>query len=222
MIAEHEPLRWFVPQTNCYSNGTTWAVDVVDPVGSAGEWEWEIAVNDPRELVMYYPGKISLAGLVRQGKTLNPLGYSVSRWTPPSMEIDSGTVDLYIHWVTSTRQIPAPLFQPAGAAEYGIASQETFNDLVGYQTQAWTSDSTISSLLMRPIDTQTFGTLQPTANDDLYTLCQVSFRLSAVADNDAVLIPPSVVTIPQEIVKEDELEYIYRLKRFNDLSQVEN
>ncbi len=222
MIAEHEPLRWFVPQTNCYSNGTTWTADVADPTGSAGAWQWEIAVNDPEWLVMYYPGRISLGGLVRQGKTLNPLGYSVSRWFSPTLEINSGTADLFIHWVTSTRQIPAPLFTPGGAAEYGIAGGETYNDLVGYQTQTWTSDSTISSLLMRPIDTQTFGTLQPTVNDDLYTLCQVSIQLSAVADNDVILIPPSVVTIPQEIMKEDELEYIYRLKRFNDLSQVEN
>ena len=223
ILPEHEPLRWFVPGTIFTSDGEGgWAADVIDP--QFGQWEWVISVQSATNVQAYYPGFIDLGGFVRQGRTLNPLSFNVSRWYTPGWIAnpagDADVADMYLTWVTSTREIPEPLtFVPM---EYALESSETFGDLVGYQNQAWTTNTTITSELMQQLDVQTLGTLQPTAGPSLHTLFQVSFEAKGdTYAGDVLSVPPSVVTIAQEVVKEDDLEYVYRLKRLSDLNQVE-
>ena len=220
ILPEHEPLRWFVPGTVFTSDGAgNWSANIVSADG--GTWEWVISTSTVKNVVAYYPGFIDLGGFVRESRTLNPLSFSVSRWaTPGWISSESPVAEAYLTWITSTREIPQPLTYAPW--EYALESAETFGDLVGFQNQAWTTNSTITSELMQQLDVQTLGTLQPTAGAGLHTLFQVAFEAKENTGNENTFsVPPSVVTISQEVVTEPELEYVYRLKRLMDLNQDE-
>lgn len=221
ILPDHEPLRWFVPGTVFTSDGAgNWSANVITATG--GSWEWVISFQSATNVVAYYPGFIDLGGFVREGQTFNPLSFNVSRWAPPGWISSVAPVaEAYLTWLTSTREIPQPLTYTPW--EYSLESSETFGDLVGFQNQAWTTNSTITSQLMQQLDVQTLGTLQPTAGAGLHTLFQVAFESAQNTEStDSFSIAPSVVTIAQEVVKEPELEYVYRLKRLADLNQDEN
>lgn len=228
ILPENEPLRWFVPATTFESDGAGgWSAAVVSE--GLGSWEWKFSFQSATNMTAFYPGFIDLGGFVREGRTFNPLSFNVSRWYTPGWIEDPADPDppapvyAYLTWFTSTREIPVPdptLFAPMA---YSIESAETFGDLVGYQNQAWTTNTTITNSLMQQLDIQTLGTLQPTAGAGLHTLFMVQLETTAnTYAGDVLGLPPSVVTIAQEVVKEDELEYVYRLKRLSDLNQDEN
>ena len=225
ILPEHQPLRWFTPHTIFTSDGAgSWAISVIDGAVYPNPWEWVVTADSQKEFTCYYPGTIDLGGLERQGKTLNPLGYSVSRYSTPVVTNDTAnsSVILSMTWVTSVKPIPPALVSGVSMA-YTMESAEDYGELVGYQTQTFTTDSTQAVSMLKPADTQTMGALQATAVPTLHTQLMVNITWSANSTNgDSVLIPPAVVTIPQEIVKEDDLQYIYRLKRYADPVQVEN
>lgn len=222
ILPDHEPLRWFIPYTAFISNGDgTWSIQVLS--GSGGSWEWETSNANVQSLTAFYSGTLDLGGLERQGKTLNPLGYSVARWACPSVanNVAGGTI-LQCTWVTSIKPIPDALVSGLSLA-YSIESEQDYSELVGWQCQTFSTDSALNVDSFKPVDTQTMGALQATAVPTLHTQMMVDITCAAnTSDSFAIYLPPSVVTIPQDIVKEEDLEYIYRLKRYADSNQVEN
>lgn len=217
MIAEHEPLRWFTPQASFTytSAGGTWTQ-------TAGQG-WTIFANSAVGISAYYPLEEDLGGLLRQEKTLNPMGFMPARWGLPAVVFDTNPHNLImtVQWVTSMQEINWPL--NVGETSYSINSDETYGELVGMQIQQFTNDAS-TPFAVRQIDVQTLGTLQPTAHDRLWHGIQVECVFdSSISDSTTVTmgIPSSVVTIPQEIMTEEDLQYIYRLKRYNDTHQVE-
>lgn len=222
ILPDHQPLRWYVPYTVFVSNGDgTWNIQVLS--GTGGSWEWQTYSDTVKALTAFYSGTIDLGGLERQGKTLNPLGYSVARWACPSVANNvAGGVILQCTWVTSIKPIPDALVSDLSLA-YSIESEQDFSELVGWQCQTFSTDSALNVASFKPVDTQTMGALQATAVPTLHTQFMVDITwTNDTDDNCAVYLPPSVVTIPQEIVKEEDLEYVYRLKRYADPNQVEN
>ena len=224
ILPDHQPLRWFIPYTAFVSNGDgTWDIQVFSD--GAGDWQWETYSANAESLTAFYPGTIDLGGLERQSKTLNPLGYSVARWSCPSIANSvTGGVILQCTWVTSIKPIPDALVSDLSLA-YSIESEQDYSELVGWQCQTFSTDAALNVGTFKPVDTQTMGALQATAVPTLHTQLMVDITCAAATQTDpktAVYLPPSVVTIPQDIVKEEELEYVYRLKRYADPNQVEN
>tara|TARA_Y100001963_G_scaffold152844_1_gene238432 strand:- start:666 stop:1322 length:657 start_codon:yes stop_codon:yes gene_type:complete len=217
VISEHEPLRWFTPAASFTftTAGGTWTQ-------AAGQG-WHIVANSAVGISAYYPLESDLAGMIRQEKTLNPIGFMPARWGLPAVDFDTNPVNLImtIQWLTSVQEINWPLNQ--GETSYAIDSNETYDELVGMQIQQFTNDAS-TPFAVRQIDMQTLGTLQPTAHDRLWHGLQFECIFDASissSDEVTVAVPPSVVTIPQEIMKEEDLQYIYRLKRYNDTHTVE-
>ena len=226
ILPDHEPLRWFIPYTSFISEGDgTWTIQVFE--GSGGPWEWQTYSESSKSLTALYSGTIDLGGLERQAKTLNPLGYSVARWACPSIanSVANGVI-LQCTWVTSIKPIPDALVDELSLA-YSIESAQDYSELIGFQCQTFSTDNALNVGTFKPVDTQTMGALQATAVPTLHTQLMVDITCATATtgtgeDRTAIYLPPSVVTIPQDIVKEEDLEYIYRLKRYADPNQVEN
>jgi hypothetical protein len=215
VIADHEPLRWFTPQAGFTFASGTW--------GQTSGQGWQIVANSAVGISAYYPIEDDLSGLLRQQKTVNPVGFIPARWGLPAVDFPSNPQNLImtIQWVTSIQEIDWPLNQ--NETSYAINSNETYDELVGMQIQQFTNDAS-TPFAVRQIDMQTLGTLQPTAHDRLWHGIQFecTFDSSISSSGEVVVsLPSTVVTIPQEIMKEDDLQYIYRLKRYNDTHTVE-
>ena len=215
MISEHEPLRWFTPSA-------VFTIDSGTRTQTTGKG-WTLIANSAVGVSAYYPLEDDLGGLLRQQETLNPLGFMPARWSLPGVTFVSNPQNLLItiNWVTSIQEIDWPLHQ--GETSYAINSDETYSELVGYQVQQFTNDAS-TPFAVRQIDIQTLGTLQPTAHDRLWHGIQFECVFDATISGSGVVqvgIPSTVVSIPQEVLKEEDLQYIYRLKRYNDTHQVE-
>lgn len=212
MEPDHLPVRWFVSDiVGTYNSGTSsWVV--TDAFGGAVDDAWAVTSNTPTLYAANFFQTIDLTGLQENYLTFNPLSYVVQRFTAPA-EAMTPNVEIFISWVTSTKPIPADF--NINQVSYTNLYGPSYDELVGYQNQAWTNDTTGKT--MRLADVQTLGVLQATAAAKLYTLCRILVApASAPANGETFAIPPSVVTIQQQVEREDDLQYIMRLKRAYD------
>jgi len=214
MEPDHLPIRWFASDVlGTYNSGTSsWVL--TDSFGNALDDAWVVTANTPNSVGMNFFQDIDLTGLQENYMTFNPLSYVVQRWGMPAESI-TPNVSVVISWVTSTKPIPTTfnINEISYTNQYG----PSYDELVGYQIQSWTNDTT--GQLMRLADVQTLGVLQATAAAKLYSLCRVVVSIpagSAASNNEKFGIPTSVVTIQQQVERENDLQYIMRLKRAYD------
>ncbi len=220
ILPEHEPIRWFTPDmVGTYSTGSgTWVI--TDAMGGAPDVAWDITANSPTLLSMNYRQTIDLGGLMQNYLTFNPLSYFVQRWDSPGTDLVGATsgdtgVTITQQWVTSTKPIPSDF--NISKWTYTNTYGPSYDELVGYNIQIFVNDTTGASTTMTLRDAQTLGALQATTAAKLYTLFRiVVIPNEASLDAKQVGVAPAVVTIAQEIAKEENLEYVMRTARAYD------
>tara|TARA_B100000161_G_C33523453_1_gene402318 strand:+ start:567 stop:1250 length:684 start_codon:yes stop_codon:yes gene_type:complete len=103
---------------------------------------------------------------------------------------------------------------------YGIGymqSQYDFEHVIYYRSQSWTTDVDFGGFICNMTSQQQSGSGMPTASDRLY--CYRFVQWTTQVQNAVVSIPPARIVLAARAVKENEVEYIYRLKRSYELQQ---
>tara|TARA_Y100001973_G_C5189150_1_gene329773 strand:- start:246 stop:983 length:738 start_codon:yes stop_codon:yes gene_type:complete len=174
-----------------------------------------------------YDSFADITGLNHGEKTIFPLGYQISTWQNPShTSIGAGATKacrIQMAWITSTESITTTIVDPDTllAYLYSLSDDHSFNELVGYGWETWNTDTSLGTGATVPIEKDVFGALLPTATRRWTT------RVYLWIDNDYVdsattgfwEIAPSLINIPQRVVKESDLEYIMRLQRLANRSE---
>lgn len=226
MAEVRSPIREFVP--SCFVEESSGNLELTTV--SVGDG-WQKHESSTLGGLFYYQMETDISGLVRQGKTLFPQYVTASLWTINHSSLQHAGGDnptnIVVYWLTTKLQIDPSTFlfgqqfamgnQISGVSgiNYNTGS---FNNLVAYNWQAFTT-STTSPIAMIPTQSDSFGTMDPTAGEKLYHTVQVYFRCENNVTSGVASLSPSMIEIGQVIDKEPKLEHIYRLKRSYEVEQ---
>tara|TARA_Y100000361_G_scaffold152739_1_gene172902 strand:- start:73 stop:771 length:699 start_codon:yes stop_codon:yes gene_type:complete len=174
---------------------------------------------------------IDLSGLTMGEKTMMPMGYQVSTWGSPEHTwgptSSSKACMIKQLWVCSDAPIPEEPYnnspQLITGNMFSLYDHEAIASLIGGSWQSWNTDSAIQTGSMVQVGADSYGNLTPVAADMLYTRCWIwinnAFASSAADGNWEIY--PSMITIPQDVKKESELEWIMRLQRLANNDPIE-
>jgi len=178
---------------------------------------WEISTNG----FLYYENYFDMAGLMLDDLTLVPTVTTLQDGYPYVVQ---NTASLSVWDIISTERLDIDYFlnytAAAGMSGPGLSeSKEDWNQIImcNYRFMTLQTQFTDASLML-PATGGSFGSQSPTAARKLWI-----YRI--VIDNGPQTGSPVTIAIPgtrfimgAEIVKEDDLEYMMRLKRSYELS----
>ena len=197
----------------------------VDTFLGRGQQQWKniLAASAAQALYTTYQN-IDLSGLTLGEKTMMPMGYQVSTWGSPehTYGIVSTTKACVVKqlWVCSDAPIPEEPYYNAPQLITGnlfsLYDDESIGSLIGASWQSWNTDTAIQTGSMVQVGADSYGNLTPVAADMLYTRCWIwinnTFTSISATDGNWEIYP-SMITIPQDVKKESDLEWIMRLQR---------
>lgn len=175
--------------------------------------------------VLLWDGCIDLSGYALDRKTFYPTttiyqkgntytnfgGSSVTEMVlVTSVPISDTDLIAYLGFLT------APGFTQFNTAG---AEQQNWTTLLFGQTNTYMINSTLPALgVTQLINSDSYGSLSPTAADKLYIYKIVSPGTLAGVIGSSLAIPSSRIVIPGSMMQEPKLEYMMRLKRSYELA----
>ncbi len=231
----HPPIRVPFPAASIQATGDTGGVWTLMPSNPATQdpnpmqWTtWGTATTNL--FAMKYEVETDIGGLTRQEKTLYPQAHVVSTWSTPKMRSDLNPklMDAMSLWITSYKQIDDTFLEDLGFLEifipsllYSLEDNQSFMEVIGATWKEYATDSSLGTEAVRLVGGDAYGTLQPTASKRLWHTQFFVMNNVGAAWEGEVRVPASMITIPQVIAKEDDLEYVYRLKRSFEVTESE-
>lgn len=191
--------------------------------GIQGEWV-KIAANN--FFLIGNEQYIDLNGLNIDDKTVffdaitvqSPLPPIIEKKSPVSPAIPAGA-SIIIHDIITSVPLALDDNTPAQLG-YGIGymqSQYDFEHVIYYRSQTWATDVDYAGNICNLTHQSQSGSGMPTASDRLY--CYRFVQWSPQVQNAKVTIMPSRFVLGVQASKENDLTYIYRLKRSYELQQ---
>lgn len=229
------PLRAYFPGLSlALSGGGAIApnTSTTDTFNGLGQQQWISLLPASATQALYTTYQdIDLSGLTYGEKTIMPLGYQVSQWGSPDHTYGPASTSkactIKQLWLCSdTPMAPEPYNnapQLITGNQYSLYDDEAMASLVGGSWRKWNTDTAIQTGAMVQVGGDSYGNLTPVAADKLYTRCWIwidnTFAASASDGNWEIY--PSMITIPQSIEKESDLQWIMRLQRLANNDPIE-
>ena len=185
---------------------------------SAGGWQTLTSLAGHKFL--FWDGGIDLGAYnlkdltwVTQAKAIQePGNFKLDYTTPQRME--------FIEFVTNTPLNRDRLTLVADNWETGDAVPGMMNSVIDYQNvivgrwRQFSPDTTLPQASAITLKQDSFGSSEPSASEKLYTYCMCKFDdISTIAADDTVFIPGRRFILGGTAVKENDLEYVMRLRR---------
>ena len=190
-----------------------------------GQQQWKaILPASPASQLYTTSQTIDLSGLTLGEKTMMPLGFQVSTWGCPEHTFGvvstSKACTVKQLWVCSDAPVPEEPYNNSPMRItgnlYSLYDNESIASLIGGSWQSWNTDTAIQTAAMVQVGADSYGNLTPVAADMLYTRSWIWIDngitgISATDGNWEIF--PSMITMPQEVQKESDLQWIMRLQR---------
>jgi len=175
----------------------------------SGGWQKSSANNS-----LYYETQIDLGGLFAEGMTFFPAGAAVQEGYAFSRTAGTfGGTPMQVYDVVS--MAPLSDIEVWNGIPPGFStSQNNWHSIVwGRHRELFNPQfSTNQATVIFPINSSLIGSGEPTATETLYVYRVVIFA-TPPSGAEFVEIPPSRFIIDGAVAKEEDLEYIMRLKR---------